>query len=274
MPLIAIPSLISAVLYFAASIVIALRVGRGVSVSGGPTLVIRAGILVAAGLQAWVLYRLTFTPAGVNFSFFNSASLIGLEIVLIMLIASLTQPVLSLAPIVFPIVGASVLGAWLAPGRLLIPNVGWGLNTHIIVSLSAYSLLSIAAVQALMLALQDYRLRHKQPDRLIGILPPLQVMEQFMFQTITAGFALLSLALFSGFLFVRDLFAQKLVEKTSLSILAWCVFALLLWGRWRFGWRGRTATAWTLAGFAVLVLAYFGSKLALELLFGQHRLPA
>ena len=43
------------------------------------------------------------------------------------------------------------------------------------------------------------------------------------------------------------------------------VFGVLLWGRWRFGWRGRTAIHWTLSGFAFLALAYFGSKLVLEL---------
>ncbi|HET8551996.1 MAG TPA: cytochrome c biogenesis protein CcsA [Gammaproteobacteria bacterium] len=236
---------------------------------------IRASALAAAALQAYALYRLMFTAHGVDFSFFNSASLIGLEIVLITLVASLRQPVINLGLIIFPVVGASVLGMWLTPpDALLIPDAGWGLNTHIIVSLSAYSLLAIAAVQALLLAAQDYRLRHRQTERLIGILPPLEVMEQFMFQTIGAGFALLSLALFSGFLFLHNLFAQKLAEKTLLSIVAWFVFALLLWGRWRFGWRGRTATAWTVGGFVALVLAYFGSKLVLELVFGQHRLPA
>jgi ABC-type uncharacterized transport system permease subunit len=47
------------------------------------------------------------------------------------------------------------------------------------------------------------------------------------------------------------------------------VFAILLFGRWRFGWRGRTAVRWTLSGFALLLLAYFGSRVVLDLL-GRH----
>ncbi|HET6654788.1 MAG TPA: cytochrome c biogenesis protein CcsA [Gammaproteobacteria bacterium] len=268
-------ALLSAALYIGAGATVLLRARGGSSAPAHAFDIVRLTVLIAAALQAYVVYRVMFTPRGVDLGFFNSASLIGLEIVLITLIASLRQPVINLGLIIFPVVGASVLGAWLAPpNELLVPESGWGLNAHIIVSLSAYSLLSIGAVQALLLAVQDYRLRHRQTERLIGILPPLEVMEQFLFQTIGAGFALLSLALFSGFLFLHNLFAQKLAEKTTLSIVAWCVFALLLWGRWRFGWRGRIATAWTLAGFAVLVLAYFGSKLVLELVLGQHRLPA
>ena len=66
--------------------------------------------------------------------------------------------------------------------------------------------------------------------------------------------------MFSGFIFVDDLFAQDLSRKTILSCLSWIVFAILLFGRWRFGWRGRTAVRWTLSGFALLGLAYFGSR--------------
>jgi len=83
---------------------------------------------------------------------------------------------------------------------------------------------------------------------------------------IGVGFALLTLALVTGVLFLQDIFAQHLVHKTVLSIMAWCVFALLLWGRWRFGWRGRVAIRWTVGGFVFLMLAYFGSKLVLELI--------
>lgn len=270
---ISILAVFSAALYFGASAAVFLRSREPIA---GPRRLdaARALALAAALLQGYLLYRLIFTAAGIDLGFFNSASLIGLEIVLIVLVGSLRQPMANLGLIIFPVVGLSVLAAWLAPrGELLVANAGWALKAHIIVSLSAYSLLSIAAVQALLLAMQDYRLRHRQADRLIAILPPLELMERLLFQMIGAGFALLSLALFSGFLFVDNLFAQNLVEKTLLSIVAWWVFALLIWGRWRFGWRGRTATAWTLGGFAALMLAYFGSKLVLELVLGQHWLP-
>ena len=79
----------------------------------------------------------------------------------------------------------------------------------------------------------------------------------------------LSASLASGFYFLEDMFAQKLAHKTVLSILAWFAFGVLLWGRWRFGWRGRTAIRWTLTGFGVLALGYFGSKAVLELILAR-----
>jgi ABC-type uncharacterized transport system permease subunit len=94
-------------------------------------------------------------------------------------------------------------------------------------------------------------------------------MESLLFEMIALGFALLTLALGTGFMFLEDMFAQHLAHKTLLSVLAWSVFGVLLWGRFRFGWRGRTALRWTLVGFVVLMLAYFGSKFVLELIL--HR---
>ena len=70
-------------------------------------------------------------------------------------------------------------------------------------------------------------------------------------------------------LFINDIFAQHLVHKTILSIVTWLVFALLLWGRWRYGWRGSLAVRLTLAGIVLLLLAYFGSKLVLEVILGR-----
>ena len=100
-------------------------------------------------------------------------------------------------------------------------------------------------------------------------MPALQTQESLLFQSLGLGFFLLSLSLVSGVMFVDDLLAQHLAHKTILSIATWLVFAVLLWGRWRHGWRGRTATRWTLWGFALLALAYFGSKVVLEMVLGR-----
>ena len=94
-------------------------------------------------------------------------------------------------------------------------------------------------------------------------------MEALLFEMIILGFTLLTLGLISGFVFLEDMFAQRLAHKTFLSIAAWLVFGTLLWGRFRSGWRGQRALIWTLVGFVVLMLAYFGSKAVIELVLGQ-----
>ncbi len=172
--------------------------------------------------------------------------------------------------IVFPLAALLLaIDTFLAPATNP-QQLEWQINLHAAFALLGYSLLSIAAVLAILLALQERALRQRRLDSgLIRALPPLTLTEALMFRLIAAGFVLLTLTLLSGVLFVDDLFAQHLVHKTTLSIISWVVFGLLLFGRWRWGWRGRRAVRLTLAGMAILLLAFFGTKFVLELLLAR-----
>ena len=147
---------------------------------------------------------------------------------------------------------------------------GWQLTAHILLSMAAAALLFAAAVTALLLVFLDRRLRTRRIADLPSVLPPLDALEKVMFRLIGAGFVLLTLSLFTGFVFVTNLFAQHLFQKTVLSLIAWIIFGVLLIGRIRFGWRGRSAVGWTLSGFGMLALAYFGAKFVLEDVLGRH----
>jgi hypothetical protein len=137
---------------------------------------------------------------------------------------------------------------------------GWELTAHILLSMGAAALLFAAAVTAVLLVFLDRRLRTRRIADLPSVLPPLDALEKVMFRQIGAGFVLLTLSLFTGFVFVTNLFTQHLIHKTVLSLIAWTIFGVLLIGRIRVGWRGRTAVSWTLGGFGALALAYFGAK--------------
>jgi ABC-type uncharacterized transport system permease subunit len=92
-----------------------------------------------------------------------------------------------------------------------------------------------------------------------------------LFRIILAGFILLTATLVTGIVFSEELFgrAAKLNHKTVFGFVSWIIFAALLWGRYVYGWRGRVAVRWTLAGFLALVLAYIGSKFVLEVILGR-----
>ncbi len=187
-----------------------------------------------------------------------------------LLLTAIKQPVENLGIPILPIAAATIaLASWNPGDKEAITSGTWQLDLHILFSVLAYSLFALAAVQALLLAVQDRHLRNRHPGGFIRALPPLEVMEQLLFQMIATGFVLLSAALLTGILFLEDVFAQHLVHKTTLSIAAWSIFGILLWGRGKFGWRGRKAIRWTLGGFLLLLLAYFGSKLVLEIILDR-----
>jgi ABC-type uncharacterized transport system permease subunit len=149
-------------------------------------------------------------------------------------------------------------------------TAGWELTAHILLSMAAAALLFAAAVTGILLVILDRRLRTRRIADLSSALPPLDALEKLMFRLIAAGFGFLTMALLTGFVFVTNLFTQNLVQKTVLSLIAWLIFGVLLIGRLRFGWRGRSAVRWTLSGFGILAVAYFGVKFVLEYLFGRH----
>ena len=142
-----------------------------------------------------------------------------------------------------------------------------GSASHVLLSIVAYSVITIAALQALLLAYQNNRLKHHHPGGLLSKLPSLQDMESLLFELLWAGQLFLSLAIAAGFLFFDNIWGiDGVIHKTFFSLLAWCVFAALLWGRIRLGWRGPTAIRFTLSGFGLLILGFYGSKFALEYL--------
>ncbi len=209
-------------------------------------------------------------PGGLDLGFFNALSLVAALMVLTVLLGALRRPLENLMVLVLPVAAGLQLTGHLVGGDVAtITRFPAGLELHVGTSILAFSVLSVAVVQSLVLAWQESRLRHRHPGGLVRLLPPLQEMERLLFQMVRIGFLLLSLALLSGMLYLDDLFGQHLAHKTAFSLLAWALFAILLFGRWRWGWRGRIAVRWTLGAFILLLLAYFGSKLVLELILGR-----
>jgi len=218
-----------------------------------------------------LLWQSTFGHGVPSFTMAETASLIGLPIGLIALLLSWRRPrFAAIAAVLLAIAGVVAAVTDEGASRFALEHNDWEIAAHIVLSTFAYALLTIAAAMSIALALLDSRLRSRRPLGKLATLPSVEALEAGTFYALGAGFAVLTLALFSGFIFIDDLFAQNLSRKTILSCLAWLVFAVLLFGRWQFGWRGRTATRWTLSGFGLLGLAYFGSKLVLETILGRH----
>jgi len=222
--------------------------------------------LAAAG-HTYRLLQTLFESGGIDLSVFGSSSLVAWVMVVLLLLAACTKPVEKLGIVVFP-VAALLMGfaEWLPSGEYQLKHSGPGMTLHILSSIIAFGLLSIGALQAVLLAFQDRQLRAHRPHGFVLSLPPLQTMESLLFQMMAAGWLFLSVSLLTGLVFLRDWFAQHLAHKTILSLAAWWVFGVLLVGRWRYGWRGEAAIRWTLIGFAALLLAYVGSKLVLEVI--------
>ncbi len=180
---------------------------------------------------------------------------------------SLRQPLWHLGRWLWPITALAIVIAWLLPSGTVHPiQLESSIRLHIILSLLAYATLTLAALQTLSYAATDRSLHQGRHPR--GT-PPLQVMEDLVFRLVSIGFVLLCTSIATGFLFVDDFFAQHLAHKTILSLIACALFGTLAAGRLLRGWRGRTAVRWVIWAYVSLLLAYFGSKLVLEIILGR-----
>jgi ABC-type uncharacterized transport system permease subunit len=223
--------------------------------------------LLALVFHAIIVWEIVFHSEGVDLGFFKIAALLFLVINLACITSLTRRPLQNLLVALFPLSALAVLVSTFAPDTApLLSHLSGGMVLHISSSILAYAVLTLAAVQAAVLALQDRQLKHRHTSGIIQILPPLQLMEGMLFELLWIGLALLTIAILSGAVFVEDIFAQSLVHKTVLTIVAWLLFSTLLWGHYQLGWRSKTAVRLTLAGFTMLVLAFFGSKLVLELI--------
>ena len=231
-------------------------------------------ILVIHGIQ---LHDSVFTAQGFVFGFAQDLSLIAwvglafywfqswfLPISSLRWMALLFAMICAFLPTIFP-------GALISPKAVSDP---W-FKGHFIVATISVGLLSLAAMHAMLMSIQD-RALHRQlaivPNSRAALwlegLPPLMTMESLLFNLLYVGFALLTLTVFSGLLFSQTLFGKPLVfdHKTIFALISWVLFGGLLIARWRVGLRGRAAIRWVLSAYTALLLAYVGSRFVMEVI--------
>ncbi len=212
------------------------------------------------------VYGVLHQDDGINLGFFIAGSLVAWLVATVVIISSFRQSIENLFIGVLPMAAITAALSMWGPDLGTAKLFKGGLIIHILLSILAYSIFTVATFQAFLLAKQDQALKQHHTRGLVASLPPLQTMERLLFDLLWIGIILLTASLVTGFLFVENLFAQHLVHKTLLSILAWVLYAVLLWGRTVLGWRSHRAVRWTVSGFFLLMLGFFGSKLVLEIL--------
>lgn len=259
-------SFIAITLYIAATALQLRRMRAGTVSTDGPGAVALVLGALGTALHLVAAASAIHTPDGAHLGAIQVLSLVGATIAAITLSASLRRPLYNLLMVVYPLAALLLLAEWLTPVAEDLEHYSTGVLSHIVLSILSYSVLTMAAAQALILWIQDSRLRHHRLTGFHSLLPPIQTMEAMLFELIWAGLILLTLAIVTGAIYVDDLLAQHLAHKTVFSLLAWLLFAVLLGGRMILGWRGRTAIRWTLGAFVCLLLGYLGTEVALTVI--------
>jgi ABC-type uncharacterized transport system permease subunit len=232
----------------------------------------RLTLLAALLGHGVVLHSALFPGGGMHFGFSVALSLMVWLAVLFYWVEALYARLDGLQTLAMPAAAVASLLPALFPGQHLLDNSGSpAFRAHFIVAMLSYSLFTLAAFHAVLMSVAEKRLHSARLNRALANLPPLLTMEALLFRLITIAFILLTLTLASGVGFSESLFGRafRLDHKTVFAFISWGLFATLLLGRHLWGWRGRRALRWTLAGFVALLLAYVGTRFVAEVLLSR-----
>lgn len=248
------------------------RAQSGGSVVHQKRLSLSFAVVIPLLLHGWLLYNTLFIWGSLNLGLANALSLILWLTVLIYWLVRRLYPITSLFTLILPLAAiASVLPAVFPASHVSARSSSGMFDIHVLMALLAYSLFTIAALHAGLMALVEKRLHHPKMPEVLKNMPPLLTMETLLFRVIWAGFLILTVTILSGSIFSEQIFGRpwQFTHKVLFGMLSWGVFGGLLLGRHLYGWRGHTAVRWTLSGFAFLVLAYLGTQFVLEVIL--HR---
>ncbi|MCB1901321.1 MAG: cytochrome c biogenesis protein CcsA [Rhodocyclaceae bacterium] len=232
----------------------------------------RGALLLALAAHGLLLHRELFAAGGMRFGFSIAMSLMVWLAVLFYWIENLYARLDGLQTLAMPAASICSLLPGLFPIQHQLPNADSPVfRAHFVVAMLAYSLFTLAALHALLMSVAERQLHSARLSKALANLPPLLTMETLLFRLISIAFVLLTLTLLSGIMFSEDLFGRAFIldHKTVFAIISWAIFGTLLAGRQIWGWRGKLAQRWTLVGFAVLLLAYVGSRFVMDVVL--HR---
>lgn len=217
------------------------------------------------------LLQASLLPAGGGISLGFSTSLSAMAALTVMFYAAAAwlYPIGGLQGFVLAFAGVAVGLQGLMPAA---NPVAHGVEPlfalHLLMAFAAYGFFAIATLHAILMALAEKHLHRPVPPKLVADLPPLLTLETLLFRMLEVGFVILTLTLVTGGLFAEALFGRPLPmnHMTVFGLISWLIYFGLMMGRRIYGWRGRKAIYGALAGFASLMLAYFGVAFVLEVI--------
>ena len=231
--------------------------------------IVRAVLTLALIAHGVALGHSLFGGEGLNIGFSHAVSLIIWLVMLAYTLIGFDNQLLKLVALYLtPIAALVAMLPMLLPSLRIVNYASAAFKLHFVVAILAYALYTVATLHALLMLFLEKHLHEGNLPPILQGLPPLLRLEKLLFQLLSVAFLLLTATLVTGVFFSEVLFGKpfQVSYKTVFAAFSWVIFGGLLFGHWKFGWRGKLAMRWTLIGFVLLLLSYVGSKFVLEII--------
>ncbi len=231
------------------------------------------GGLLALAVIGPVLWCLMVLQSGwrTDFSFTVWVSAAA-TLVVFAVVAARSEPARRLSILILPyllfLVGFAIVSNNV--DRHLGESPGAWIITHILIAVTTYGLLTLAAVAGLAVFVKERALKSRRPTVLATLLPSVAEGEQLQDRLMLACEVVLGLGLVTG-IAIHVQRGQPLLEpdhKTLLTLAAFAVIGLLLLLQRYSGLRGRRAARIVMIAYLLVTLAYPGVKFVTDVLSG------
>lgn len=225
-------------------------------------------IIAAFGFNSLILLLDWVTKDGMpQIGLREGFALLAWALTLLFIVMEWVYGLSSLGAFVVPVIFFSAAAASIFhPGSGEVVREQWNvwLNLHIILVFLGHAAFALAATLGVMYLIQAKHLKEKRFTTLFFRLGAVGEIDTMLYRTILLGFPLLTLGMLSGAVYSRIAHGVfwAWTPKELLSLAAWLIYAILLYGHRAWGWHGRRAAFFAMAGFVAYLLAYLGLQFA------------
>jgi ABC-type transport system involved in cytochrome c biogenesis permease subunit len=160
-------------------------------------------------------------------------------------------------PIVFILTFISAIGQ--NPVMITSPLLrnGW-IFVHVVMIFTGYAGLFLSFGASLLYLAQERALKSKKQVALTGWLPPLQTIDDIGYHALLFGFPFMTFGIITGSVLAIERYGPMFFSdpKILLSFIMWTVYMLLLYTRFKSGWRGRRAAVLATFAFVIALFAW------------------
>jgi ABC-type transport system involved in cytochrome c biogenesis permease subunit len=198
--------------------------------------------------------------------------MVAWSIVVVYLVLELLTRIKAIGLYVMPIVLVLLTVAlveYKVPGSLMPALRSDIVVLHVIVMFVAIGCLYVAGGAGLIYLVEEGLLRRHRLGGVLGRLPSLATLEKLVYHATLLGLPFLTMGMVAGIIRAETFSVPHwwIDPLVLLSLVAWAVYLVLLWGRMRADWVGSRIAWLAIAGLVVLLVIRFA---AVPYLSGFH----
>ncbi len=203
---------------------------------------------------------------------YESLTAVAWSVALVYLALEVFTRVKAIGLYVLPVVIGLLVGALIeyeAP-RGLMPALRSDIVVlHVIVMLTAVGALYVAGGAAIIYLVEEWQLKRRRLGGVLGRLPSLATLDRLIFHATLLGLPFLTMGMAAGVIRAETFDVEQwwFDPMVVLSVGAWAVYAVLLWGRLRADWGGKHVAWLAVAGLVLMLVIRFA---AVPYLSGFH----